>query len=121
MYTEIQFVYRDASNYKNGASVFFEGAITQEQRTAIQNTLDQQMYFIPHDVGLKELQSGLPNYPSEDDHVWHEMEGALVVESLPPDAEVKGNIRELADAFASIGSPSGWKIEEAMRRLNLYF
>jgi hypothetical protein len=118
MFTELNYMYRDASNYKEGSTLYFEGAVTAEQRAAISAALDSGLYFIPDDVDLEELQSRLTSFPSEDDHVWHELEGLNIVASLPADAVVVGPIEDLVEAFRKIGS-HGWDVARAMDRLDL--
>jgi hypothetical protein len=118
MFTELNYMYRDASNYKEGTTLYFEGAVTAEQRAAISAALDSGLYFIPDDVGLEELQSRLTSFPSEDDHVWHELESLNVVKTLPADAVVEGPVEDMVETFRKVG-PHGWDVARAMDRLDL--
>ena len=119
MFTELHYMYRDASNYKEGKYVYFEGAATQEQRTAIGQKLESGLYFIPADIELEELQPRMTSFPSEDDHVWHEFVDLTLVEALPCDAIVVGPIDQLAQAFDRISGPTGWDVEGAVIRLGV--
>lgn len=119
MFTEGHYQYRDASNYKQGTTVYFEGEPSLEQLKVINKALDQKKYFIPGDVGLDELQDRLSSFPSDDDHVWHELLSLDVVFSLPADAIVEGPVAELVEAFGKIGTPESWDVEGATVRLGL--
>src|SRR5687767_2833523 len=70
MNTRISYLYRDGSNYKAGHSVVVEGRLTFQD---IKACLDQSTYFIPYEIGWPELQEQLPEFPGEDDHIWHEL------------------------------------------------
>lgn len=119
MFTELHYLYRDAANYKEGRTVYFEGEPSMEQLLVINKTLDQKKYFIPDDVGLEELQERLSSFPSEDDHVWHEFTSLDVVAKLPADAIVEGPVNDLVEAFRKIGSPESWDVPGAMTRLGI--
>ena len=50
--TEVTFLYRDASNYKEYITVVLKGEITKEQITSVMTSLVDDMYFIPEQIGL---------------------------------------------------------------------
>lgn len=52
MNTEISYLYRDASNYKVYNSCVIPGELSDSQKAAILNSLDEGEYFIPSLVGL---------------------------------------------------------------------
>lgn len=74
-YTVMEYLYRDASNYKVWGSILLEGAFTHQDEAALRSELDSGEYFIPSKVGIEDLQSqiwsaGFP--PNADDHEFHE-------------------------------------------------
>ncbi|HBA60924.1 MAG TPA: hypothetical protein DCZ92_08905 [Elusimicrobia bacterium] len=74
MNTLLEYLYRDASNYKQHGSVVLQGAISLKD---IQPLLIDGEYFIPSQAGLPDLQHKFKDqgfeYPTEDDHAWHEI------------------------------------------------
>jgi len=71
MNTRMEYLYRDASNYKSLNQVIVAGVITEEQKKAIQSTLEDGMYFIPEQIGL-DLYRGWD--VTEDDHPYCELD-----------------------------------------------
>lgn len=71
MNTVFEYMYRDASNYKAFGSVVVKGKLTFKQLEPYLASESEGTEFIPSQVGMKDLQSQLNSYPSEDDHVWH--------------------------------------------------
>ena len=67
MNTEVNYVYRDAHNYKNQSAVVVQGEV---QFSDIAPFLNEDKYFIPVQVGL----DGLNGYDAETDHPWHEID-----------------------------------------------
>lgn len=74
MNTLLEYLYRDASNYKQHGSVVLEGTISLKD---IRHLLIEGEYFIPSQAGLPDLQHKFKEqgfeYPTEDDHAWHEI------------------------------------------------
>lgn len=87
MNTRIDYMYRDADNYKQHEWLIVSGAPTQELTDRLEETLDDGEYFLPGRVGLTPLQSMMidaPNFgESGADHVWHELTGISETESEP--------------------------------------
>ena len=52
--TKIGYLYRDASNYKKWNEVVIRGSISPEQIDIIIGCLDDELHFIPRQVGLPE-------------------------------------------------------------------
>ena len=70
--TKIEFLYRDASNYKFYHEVVVAGCISDSQVDTIISTLDDGEYFIPSVVGLPcDYATGFDE--NEDDHPWCEL------------------------------------------------
>lgn len=80
MNTKINYTYRDASNYKAGGCEIVKGIIQVSDFNA-------KEYFIPHEVGLPELQQQLTHYNgggfTDDDHVYHELDDCEPTEDKP--------------------------------------
>ena len=72
MNTELSYLYRDASNYKQHETVVFCGSLTSSQKNEIKSYLDKGEYFIPNNIDLEDLQYRFDK-PSNDDHPWHEL------------------------------------------------
>jgi len=74
MNTLLEYLYRDASNYKQHDSVVLQGAISLKD---IRPLLIDGKHFIPSQAGLPDLQHKFKDqgfeYPTEDDHEWHEI------------------------------------------------
>jgi len=99
MNTKFEYLYRDASNYKQFASVVFAGEITDEERDLLLDNLEDGENFIPSDVGLEDLQPRMVSYPSTDDHVWHEIEIITLVDDEPTQPL---NIHEFVEKFKDV-------------------
>jgi len=72
MNTRIDYLYRDASNYKAYNSVVLSGKMSAEDAERISKCLCDGTYFIPRDVGLPEIR--VCGYRTDDDHCWFEWE-----------------------------------------------
>ena len=74
MNTLLEYLYRDASNYKQHGSVVLQGRISLK---GIRPLLINGEYFIPSQAGLPDLQYKFKSqgfaYLTEDDHAWHEI------------------------------------------------
>jgi hypothetical protein len=82
--TEVRYLYRDASNYKQRGEVVLAGEMAESDA---RSALWEEAYFIPSAVGLPNLQhlfqeQGFP-FPTEDDHPWHEVASIRPTESEP--------------------------------------
>ena len=56
--TKISYLYRDADNYKMRHEVVIAGSMSEEQEKAIEDSLDEGVYFIPSQVGLPDDRFG---------------------------------------------------------------
>lgn len=82
MNTKIEYMYRDASNYKDWYEVVVKGKITTDQFDAIHDCLDAGTHFIAGQIGLPA--DGFRGYDvNEDDHPWYEMGGISLTEEEP--------------------------------------
>ena len=97
MNTIINFLYRDAANYKFWYQEIVKGEITEDQKKTIFSTLDQGEYFIPAAVGLN-CGYAAGYAPCDDDHPWCELwEDAFQLTNEPPTTEL--TTEELTAAF----------------------
>ena len=105
MNTQIEYLYRDADNYKKYNLVIVKGEITDEQKSIIISSLDDgDGHFIPEQIGLPIER--LDDELTEADHCWCELiEDGLL--PTPDDATVDITISDLADAFAK-AKKEGW-------------
>lgn len=79
MNTRINYLYRDASNYKVHNTCVVEGSFTEAQKAAIKECLDGGEYFIPSNVGLPEER--FEDWNEQDDHPWFELDVADIEET----------------------------------------
>ncbi|MGA2186362.1 MAG: hypothetical protein ABSH47_25380 [Bryobacteraceae bacterium] len=115
MNTRIRYLYRDAGNYKQFASVVLGGAITLQEAETITAGLESGEYFIPSQVGLPDLQPNMPSFPDHDaDHVWHELDVHSGISLTADPATADLDIHAFAAMFTG-----RWDITEAMKRLGL--
>lgn len=92
--TEVNYLYRDAANYKLYTSVIIPGVLSNEQERVIRGCLFDGEWFLPAQVGLPDDNKFLG---SEDDHPFFEWIGIKRVqkrvthglEDLTPDILVK--------------------------------
>jgi hypothetical protein len=74
--TLIEYMYRDADNYKVFREEVLEGLLTEVQIEKIKSTLEEGDSFVPQQVGLQPLQEELQKYDSKNwgvDHPWHDL------------------------------------------------
>lgn len=69
--TRIEYLYRDASNYKTHNEVIVEGTLTKSQIQNIIKTLDEGEFFLPAQVGFPEERSS--DWDEQVDHPWFEL------------------------------------------------
>jgi hypothetical protein len=95
MNTKIEYLYRDASNYKKINQVIVSGTFDEAQKESIQDCLSEGEYFIPRQVGFPEMRFDKLN---EDDHCWFELSVEnFSVTSLP--AEIQMSVEDVVNAF----------------------
>lgn len=101
MNTRIEYLYRDADNYKVRNECVIRGEMTKEQEKRIIDSLDEETYFVPACVGMPEEKFGSE---TEADHPWFEWRGIEPTDRKPTldiDAE------ELTARFEKAGN--GWQ------------
>lgn len=111
MNTQLVYLYRDGSNYKEWGDVVVAGRPScgiREMRRRLEKTLEDGSYFIAGQVGLPEVflwDSGGYSL-CEDDHCWHEYDHLKLTESAPSDPGITADgLLELFERAAA----EGWK------------
>lgn len=104
--TRIEFLYRDASNYKAYNSVVVSGTFTDEQINQIIDSLEDGMYFIPEQIGFPVERFGSI---TEDDHCWCELT-AFVFETTDDEPTLKMSANEVLKAF--LAAKDNWNIAQ---------
>lgn len=120
--TAINYLYRDADNYKIANRAVVKGEMTPAQWDVIKSCLDAGEYFIPSLLGLPETR--FSRWDESVDHIWFEMEGCEQArpDEMPEDIDVeqlverfmfcKGQWEQLNFQVES-GVPLAWnKIQE---------
>ncbi len=114
MNTRIAYLYRDGANYKQHHDVVVDGELSLD---GLKSFLVDGMFFIPHDVGLPDLQHCFADqgcgFPSDDDHIWHELVAAEPTNDLPA---VEIHAADLIVKFRT-ASDNGWNLTGALKRL----
>lgn len=107
--TLVDYMYRDASNYKQHLFVVLEGRMTKDQATALCGMLDEGEYFLPGMVGLPAApwSEGADGSHYDDDHPWHELTGLAPTENRSGGITVDQFLADVAAAHAQ-----GWKEED---------
>lgn len=113
MNTSFSYMYRDGDNFKQSHTEIFAGVLTLEQ---IIPFLDEETYFIPNDVGLLELQEQMIAFPTDADHVWHEITDGDIV-STEDDPTTHVTATELLSRFQEMGS--NWDVSAGVERLGV--
>lgn len=85
LFTIIPVSYRDGAGWQKNATYVAEGAITDEQTTALRGCVDGDGFFIPTQIGQSHLGEPMEQFPGEDDHIWHVMDtdDIEIVDVLP--------------------------------------
>ncbi len=76
MLTALDYLYRDAANYKAHGTVFVTGLLSPPDIAEIFAKLDSRTYFVPEQLGVPPLQSqlhALSDGPTTADHAFHEL------------------------------------------------
>lgn len=112
--TRINYLYRDADNYKVHNECVITGEITQEQIDTIISTLEDGEYFIPHLVGLPEKK--FDTYDPQADHPFFELnENCFELTDFAATLEL--TVAELVEAF--VRQKDNWHCIEPERVLQL--
>jgi len=114
--TKINYLYRDAHNYKQHNEVVVFGTFTEYQIDIIMDCLDGGEYFIPKQVGLPEERF---DKWTEDDHCWFELErDGFEATDMEPNVDLtcEEMIRRFMDAKGNWKENENEHGEEYVRR-----
>jgi hypothetical protein len=111
MNTLITYQYKDAANYKEFNTVVISGLLSLKD---IDEYLYDKEFFIPSEIGLKDLQ---PKNLCSDYHIWHEI---LDVSHTNEEATVVNITAEKVISNFRRASLEEWNILEASKRLGLF-
>ncbi|MDR4506437.1 MAG: hypothetical protein MRK01_16825 [Candidatus Scalindua sp.] len=111
MNTVFTYQYRDAANYKEFDTVIIRGLFSLKD---IEKYLYEKVFFIPSEIGLKDLQ---PENLNQDDHIWHEI---LEISQTNEQPTVTITAEKILSNFKK-ASLEGWNILEVSRRIGLFF
>lgn len=115
MNTIIEYLYRDADNYKVPNVCVVQGEVTEQQIETIINSLDEGAYFIPSKVGLPEKR--FADFDPEVDHKWFEL-GMYGFSDTDLPATVNIKAAELVDRFAR--RAGRWEADEPDKGVRPY-
>jgi len=102
--TQIEYLYRDADNYKVWNECIINGILTAQQQALILRCLNEGEWFIPHLVGLPEKQ--FEEWDDQSDHPWFEL-GRDAFRITDREATVDITANELTEAFIRC-EKNGW-------------
>jgi len=104
-FTVIEYLYRDASNYKVWSEIRLAGVFTQEDVETIQFCMYDGDSFVPQEVGLPPLQPLLWEEfggPNDDDHDWHSIESIRPATQTDMILPLYGTTDKLVTAFQAV-------------------
>jgi hypothetical protein len=114
MNTLFNYLYRDASNYKEWGEIVFKGEATQALGERFARALDGGDFFIADQIRIPEVfPSTWPVYA--DDHCWHESAGFELTER-----PVTDSLARAIEAFvveAERASSAGWRDFDPQQRV----
>lgn len=120
--TRIPYVYRDGNNYKQTSYIYLVGTLTEKDLQAIASKLNDGDGFIPFDLGLgiPELQGLMSDFPSDSDHVYHDLElDSLELLPRAPEGERVIEVADFVAAFEAIEDAESWLEDLSMFRLGI--
>lgn len=110
MNTSITYLYRDASNYKQFDTVIISGQLSLND---IEDFFYEKEFFIPSEIGLKDLQ---PENLNQYDHIWHEI---LEISHTQEKPTVNITAKKIISNFRK-ASQEEWNILDASTRIGLF-
>lgn len=101
MNIRMEYLYRDAGNYKNWGEVVFANpnrVPVSDVEKLVAADLFERHYFLAESVGLPDLH--FPDHNLELDHDWHEFHAFAETEKIPDDAQGR-NVEQLIECLRS--------------------
>lgn len=106
-YFVMEYLYRDANNFKSWGQVLLTGDITENYVAEIESFLDSSECFVAEQVGIPALYSqlwDLSNGPTIADHAFHELSKFRPATNSEIEAmDFWGTTISLLDALRSVG------------------
>lgn len=114
--TKIEYLYRDASNYKIWNEAIVSGLLTSQQKEEILATLHEGLYFKPRKVGLPETRF---SEDSNDDHDWLELEadGITSTDAAPTQ---RMTAAELLENFRAVSGDWEKEVKDSSKEYIVY-
>lgn len=108
-WTLVDYLYRDAGNFKAFGSVALIGMLGAEEIKRARSCFDGDGLFVAEQIGVPPLYAELYKWsggPTASDHCWHELEDITASSSveLPPDTPQCGGAVEFLDRLLSVGA-----------------
>lgn len=103
-YLVLEYLYRDASNYKAFGELWLIGSLSKEGRAALVDSLDSGEFFVAEQLGVPPLYEKLFSESGGrtiDDHAWHTFAGFRDELVLPCEVAVWGKAADLLEAIIS--------------------
>lgn len=88
MAVRFEYMYRDASNYKEHAEAIFAGNLVGSDGERLRAVAEDGENFVASQVGLEPLQPRMISFPSPDDHGYSELPEDYEPEEAPEEAGV---------------------------------
>lgn len=104
-YSILDYLYRDAINYKAWGSLLLEGVATESEVQQLRSQLDGDEFFIAEQLAIPPLYAELWQFsdgPTEDDHVWHTFHELRQADAEEITGEPWGSVSELIARFKSV-------------------
>jgi len=104
-FTVVEYLYRDAGNYKTRGTILVAGSFSNDEINLVQNCLYDREFFIPEEVCLPPLQHQLWDIYGEndDDHEWHSVEKIRPATQRDMTLPIWGTKEVLLHNFKSVG------------------
>jgi len=118
------YLYRDASNNKNGGGVIFTnptGLDLESIHGRLSAVLDEREFFVPHQVRVPPVYHYLTGYgyAEDDDHSYHEFTGVTFTDEDPTDEYTRTIIEFLFEIERE--ARRGWQEFDDLMRLGISY
>lgn len=105
-YTMVEYLYRDASNYKAWGGVVLNGQYSEALEVRVRAALEAEVFFLAERLKFPDLREKLMSWsggqPNEDDHEWHELwKLREATQADIAEYPLWGTVEEFADAVSS--------------------
>lgn len=116
---EVPVMYRDADNYKEHTTLYFDGVATDELKARLKAALDAGEHYVPTQIGHEHLGTRMDSWPDQQsDHVWHELDVDEIENKTGRDDLATGSFEDFV-ALMERNAAAGWDVPAAMVELGL--